>query len=131
MVSPSFRIRWPIPPPRVRPPMPVWVTMPPVTARPNACVSRSTWLHSAPPPARALRDSGSTRTDVIGERSMRTPPSHKAWPATAWPPPRTEISNPRSRANRSTARTSAVPVQLAMRAGRRRIAPFQIERTSS
>ena len=93
--------------------------------------SRRRWLHSAPPPARAFRDSGSTRNDAIGERSMRTPPSHKAWPATAWPPPRTEISNPRSRANRSMARTSAAPVQLAMRAGHRRIAPFQIERTSS
>jgi len=38
-----------------------------------------------------------------------SPPSHTAWPATLWPPPRTAISSPCSRAKRTAACTSAVP----------------------
>ena len=62
---------------------------------------------------------------------MTTPSSHTAVPATLWPPPRTAISRSRSRAKRTAATTSATPVQRAMQAGRRSIAPFQIERASS
>ena len=34
-VRPCLRIRWPRPPPSVRPPMPVWLMIPPVVASPN------------------------------------------------------------------------------------------------
>ena len=54
----------PIPPPRVSPATPVWVTMPLGTARPNACVARSTSPSSAPAWTRAVRASGST-LDVV------------------------------------------------------------------
>ena len=39
IVRPYLRISQPIPPPRVRPARPVWVTMPAGTASPKACVS--------------------------------------------------------------------------------------------
>ena len=41
------------------------------------------------------------RIAFISERSIITPPSQTAWPATAWPPPRTETSRSRSRAKRT------------------------------
>ena len=69
-MSPCLPISQPSPPPRVRPAMPVFETVPPVVARPNACVSRSSSRHSTPPSARAVRATGSTRMPFIGERSM-------------------------------------------------------------
>ena len=86
---------------------------------------QSTTLH----PGRAT--GGSTDTARIAERSMTTPPSHTAVPATLWPPPRTAISRSWSRAKRTAATTSATPVQRAMQAGWRSIAPFQILRAVS
>ena len=47
------------------------------------------------------------------------------------PPPRTAISRSRSRAKATAATTSATPVQRAMQAGWRSIAPFQISRAAS
>ena len=55
--------------------MPVFDTVPPVVARPNACVSRSSSRHSTPPWAVAVRAVGSTRMPFIGLRSMTSPPS--------------------------------------------------------
>ena len=59
-MSPCLRMSQPMPPPRLRPPTPVWPTMPPVVARPCACVSWSTSPHRAPPWTRAVRSTGST-----------------------------------------------------------------------
>ena len=67
----------------------------------------------------------------IGERSITSPPSHSACPPTPWPPERTATSRSRSRAKRTAATTSATPVQRAMQAGWRSIAPFQILRAVS
>ena len=120
-----------MPPPSVSPATPVWPMMPPVVARPWACVSWSTSPHRAPPCTQAVRPAGSTHTARIAERSMTTPSSHTAVPATLWPPPRTAISKSRSRAKRTAATTSATPVQRAMQAGRRSTAPFQILRAVS
>src|SRR5262249_41983748 len=72
---------------RVSPATPVWLTIPPVVARPCACVSWSTSPHSAPPCTQALQSAGSTRTPRIAERSMTIPSSQTAVPATLWPPP--------------------------------------------
>ena len=47
--SPCLRMSQPIPPPSVRPPIPVWLTTPPVTASPNSWVARSTWPCRQPP----------------------------------------------------------------------------------
>ena len=52
-------------------------------------------------------------------------------PATLWPPPRTAISRPWSRANRTAAATSAAPLQRAMSRGWRSMAPFHMARASS
>ncbi len=65
IVRPYFRIRWPMPPPRVSPAMPVWLTIPPVTASPNTWLSRSTWSLRQPPSTRMVCASGSTRVPVI------------------------------------------------------------------
>jgi hypothetical protein len=67
----------------------------------------------------------------IGERSITRPSSHTAVPATPWPPPRTAIGSPASRAWRTAAATSSALVQRAISDGRRSIAPFQTCRASS
>ena len=94
--EPVFALRKPMPPPRVSPATPVWPTMPPVVARPCACVSWST-SPTAPPCTTAVRSTGSTVTARIAERSI-TIRRRTAVPATLWPPPRTAISRSRSRA---------------------------------
>ena len=111
--------------------MPVWLISPPVVARPAAWVARSSSPHRTPPAARAMRAAGSTWIAFISDRSIITPPSQTAWPATAWPPPRTETSSSRSRAKRTASATSSAPAQRAISAGWRSIAPFQTRRASS
>ena len=61
-LSPCLRMSQPMPPPKQRPPTPVWLTMPPVVARPCACVSWSTSPHRAPPWTKAMPSTGSTET---------------------------------------------------------------------
>ena len=107
-----------MPPPSVRPAMPVVETAPPVVARPNACVSRSNSPHVRPGCARTVRVFGSTRIAFRAERSITRPPSHRAFPATLWPPPRIASSRPWARPEPSAALTSATPVQRAIAAGR-------------
>ena len=58
MVSPSLRVRWPMPPPRVSPPTPVLEMIPAGTARPNAWVAWSTSPSRAPPSTRAVCATG-------------------------------------------------------------------------
>jgi hypothetical protein len=130
-VSPCLRMSQPMPPPRLRPPTPVWPTMPPVVASPWAWVSWSTSAHRAPPWTRAVRAAGSTVTARMAERSMTMPPSQTAVPATLWPPPRTAISTSRSRAKRTAEATSAAPVHRAISRGRRSTVPFHTARASS
>jgi hypothetical protein len=65
-----LRISQPIPPPSVKPPTPVVETRPPVVASPCACVSWSTSAQTAPPPTYARCASVSTRTPLIGARSI-------------------------------------------------------------
>ncbi len=65
------------------------------------------------------------------DRSISSPPSHKAVPAMLWPAPRTEASTPCSRANRTAAITSAAPAQRAISAGRLSIMAFQMARVAS
>src|SRR6266511_1706191 len=130
-VSPCLRMSQPMPPPRLTPPTPVWLTMPPVVARPCACVSWSTSPHRAPPWTRAVRSTGSTEAARIADRSITIPSSHTAVPATLWPPPRTAISKSRSRAKRAAVATSAVPLQRAISRGRRSTVPFHTARASS
>src|SRR5512132_3996016 len=130
-VSPCLRMSHPMPPPRLTPPTPVWLTMPPVVARPCACVSWSTSPHRAPPWTRAVLSTRSTETARIAERSMTIPSSHTAVPATLWPPPRTAISRSRSRAKRTAVATSAAPLQRAITRGRRSTVPFHTARASS
>ena len=104
---------------------------PPVVARPYACVARSSSPQSTPPAARAVRRAGSTRIAFISDRSIITPSSQTAYPATEWPPPRTDTSRPRSRA-KLTASTRRRRRRSGRSApGRRSIAPFQTRRASS
>jgi hypothetical protein len=63
--------------------------------------------------------------------SIIKPPSQTARPAMLWPPPRTELSRPCWRAKRTACTTSAVPVQRAIRPGRRSIIAFHTARESS
>src|SRR6516225_1597146 len=51
MVRPHWRVKWPMPPPSVSPPIPVVDKIPVGTARPNACAAWSTSPNTAPPPA--------------------------------------------------------------------------------
>jgi hypothetical protein len=74
---------------------------------------------------------GSTRTERRVERSIMTPPSDTALPATLWPPPRTESCAPVSRANSTVATTSSVVAHRAIRAGRRSTIPLNTRRASS
>ena len=62
IVSPNRRIKRPTPPPRVRPPTPVWETTPAGTTKPWACAPRSTSPSRAPPPTRTRLAAGSTIT---------------------------------------------------------------------
>ena len=105
--------------------------MPPVAASPNAWLSRSRCELRQPPSNWMVCASGSTLEPVIVDRSITRPSSHRAWPATACPPPRTEGLSSCSRPKRTAAITSATPEQRAMSAGRRWMCPFQILRTSS
>jgi hypothetical protein len=59
------------------------------------------------------------------------PPSQEPLPAELWPPLRTAVSNPVSRAKFTASITSAVPPHLAMTAGFLSNMPFQINRAAS
>ncbi len=88
MVSPYMRVRWPRPPPSVRPPTPVLETIPLGVARPCSPVARSTSPQVAPPPTRTVRLPGSTWMSFISDRSITTPSSTVPSPAPLWPAPR-------------------------------------------
>ncbi len=65
------------------------------------------------------------------ERSIRIPPSQEPLPPELWPPHRTAVSMPFSRAKFTASMTSAVPLQRAMTAGFLSNMPFQISRAAS
>ncbi len=130
-VRPSLRMRWPSPPPRVSPPMPVWLTIPAGVASPNA-LGGAVELAQQDPAGRP----GGAGPRVDPDRLHQRQVDHQAavataWPATACPPPRTETSRSCSRAKRTASATSSAPAQRAISAGRRSMAPFQTRRASS
>ena len=110
---PYLRISQPWPPPSVSPAMPVVEIAPPVTASLNAWVSRSNSPQRSPACARAVRPAGSTHRPFIGERSITSPPSHTAVPATLWPPART--------ATLRVAGTDELPAEVLRQIGEGRI----------
>jgi hypothetical protein len=118
---PAPRARYPMPPPRERPPTPVVEMMPPVVASPCAFVASLKSPHVAPPCARAVMAAGSTVTARIPERSITTPSSTVPKPGTLWPPPRTAIGTPCSRACVTAATTSSTVSARTTTAGRRSI----------
>ena len=65
------------------------------------------------------------------DKSIIMPPSHTAWPATPWPPPRTATRSAWSRAKFTAAITSATPWQRTISLGRLSIIPFQMPRVVS
>lgn len=89
MTRPCLPLRYPYPPPRVRPPMPVWLTVPPTVARPYFAAATSTSSQRQPPSAVMVLASGSTTTFRIFERSITMPFSMDAAPDVECPPPRT------------------------------------------
>ena len=100
IARPYLRVRWPRPPPSVRPPTPVVEMIPLGVARPCSFVARSTSPQVQPPPTRTVRAPGSTSMSFSSERSITTPSSHVPSPAPLWPPPRTASSRSWSRAKR-------------------------------
>ncbi len=62
---------------------------------------------------------------------MTSPPSQVDLPETLWPPERTAVSSRCSRAKSTACRTSAVPVQQAIKAGFLSKIPFQTRRRAS
>ena len=118
-----------MPPFSVSPAIPVFETTPNGVARANAWVSWSTSPSRAPPAARTVFRSGSTKTFRMPVRSTTTP-SQSAVPATLCPPERTETGSPASRANVTAAMTSAAPLQRTTSSGFRSIIPFQMRQAS-
>ena len=74
---------------------------------------------------------GRRSTRFSRRRSIITPPSHMECPGMLCAPPRTAISNPSVRANRTAAATSAAEMQSTITAGRRSMAAFHTFRASS
>ncbi len=111
--------------------MPVVELMPVGVDSPKACVSRSKSDNSAPGSTRAMRATGSTRTDFIADRSSISPPSHAALPAMLWPAPLTASNSLCSRAKFTAFMTSAAPAARTIAAGRRSIMAFHSERAAS
>ena len=73
-------ISHPMPPPSVKPAIPVLPTTPPVVARPCTWVSRLSSFHKTPPWARAVRARGSTWIPFIGDRSISRPSIERGMP---------------------------------------------------
>ena len=66
----------------------------------------------------AVRDSRSTTTSRMVERSITRPSSQTQCPAGLWPPPRTATSSPCVRAKSNATPMSSTPVQRTITAGR-------------
>ena len=85
---------------------------------PNATVAWSTSPQVHPASARTVCSRGLTVVLRISDRSTTRASSHTPRPPALWPPLRTAISAPCSRANRTQLITSAASRQRAMAAGR-------------
>ena len=120
-----------MPPPRVRPATPVDPMKPDGVAMPNFTVAWSTSPQVQPASARTVRPAGSTVVLRNSDRSMTRAPSATPSPAPLWPPPRTAISAPWRRANRTQLMTSALSRQRAIAAGCLSIMPLYTARASS
>src|SRR5262249_27408523 len=117
-VRPKVRVRWPIPPPSVRPAAPVLPTVPLGVAIPKACVAWSTSAQTQPPSTRTVHAEGSTRIPFIRDRSITRPSSQIPSPPPLCPPPRIAVSRPLSRPKFTAAMTSATSTQRAIKRGR-------------
>ena len=106
-----------MPPPSIRQATPVEARKPEGVAMPNATVAWSISPQVQPASARTVRFSGLTVVLRSIDRSMTSASSATPRPAALWPPPRTAIATPCSRANRTHTMTSAVSWQRAMAAG--------------
>ena len=84
---------------------------------PNATVAWSTSPQVQPASARTVWSCGLTVVLRSSDRSMTSASSATPSPAALWPPPRTAISAPCSRANRTQAITSAASRHRAIAAG--------------
>jgi hypothetical protein len=113
------------------PKLPVVELMPSGVASAKACASLSKSASGQPGSTRAVRPTGSMRTERIDDRSITSPPSQRALPAMLWPPPRTATSSSCSRAKLTARMASAVPAQPTITPGRRSIMAFQIDRAES
>ena len=120
----------PMPPPRVSPPTPVWETCPNGIASACGAAASPTSLRSAPPPTRAVAFAASIEIAFINERSSVSPPSDIEWPGRLWPPQRTAISRPASRALRIAVETSLTVRGRAISAGRRSAIAFHSVRAA-
>src|SRR5581483_4487579 len=129
--KPYLRSSQPLPVPVVKPTTPVVVTRPPVTARLNACVSRSSSPQFTPPWARTVFPFGSTRMPFIARRSSTIPSSTDEKPATEWPPFLIAKGRPLVRASPMPRMTSAAPAGRRMTRGRRSNIPLKTPRSSS
>jgi len=128
---PNMPFSHPLPPPNVRPEIPVVETSPPVEASPWSWVSWSYSAQVTPVAARAVFAAGSTLTPLRPLKSMVNPPSQIPSPGMLWPPPLTETSRLFSLAKLTQCVMSATPVHLAMRAGCFSMFAFQILRAAS
>ena len=82
-------------------------------------------------PAQAVRPTGSISSERSAATSMTMPPSETPWPAGLWPPPRTAISDPVSRAVAMSRATSSGVWTRAMSAGWRSTCVANTVRASS
>ena len=110
----------------------MWVTIPPVVASPNACVSRSKLAPErarlGPRRARLRIDADPLhQAEVDDDAAVADRQAGEAVPAAA----DRELQVRCACANRTAAITSATPAQRAISAGRRSIDPFQTLRCSS
>src|SRR5215470_5498745 len=123
-VRPCLRENHPIPPPSARPATPVSDMIPAGTISRCGAVAASTSPSRPPPPACTSLACGSTVTSRSPDRSMVSPPSAMALPATLWPPHRIAGGRPCSRATLTAATTSWVLVQRRISPGRRSTMAF-------
>ena len=118
IVSPCLRVRWPRPPPSVRPPTPVVEMIPLGVASPNSCVARSTSPQVQPPATRTV-----ARCGIDVDPAHRREVEHDAVVAHAETRRRCvrrrapRAGSPCSRAKRMVRATSSVLAQRAISAG--------------
>ena len=131
IVSPWSRLRKPVPPPSVMPPIPTDAASPNPVARPCAPTAFVYSPAVRPVCAQAVRPSASISSPRISRRSSTMPSSSTPCPAPLCPPLRTASPRPESRANETIRATSSASAGRTTAAGRRSIPPMTTVRASS